>query len=106
MSILIAAGGWACLGWQPRAKVSMMIMRPPQHGHGRGRMRGWSARWSRVMLRCSAPPARRAAREHARCWRRGCRGEQPVMTDAMEALGSTWIRKRRMNSCVGSVMVL
>jgi hypothetical protein len=24
------------LGWQPRAKVSMMIMRPPQQRHGRG----------------------------------------------------------------------
>jgi hypothetical protein len=31
------------LGWQPRAKVSMMNMRPPQQGHGRGSMRAWSA---------------------------------------------------------------
>jgi hypothetical protein len=38
VSILIAAGTGVgrCLGSQPRAKVSMMIMRPPQHGHGRG----------------------------------------------------------------------
>ena len=31
-----------CFGSQPRAKVSMMIMRPPQHGHGRGSTRGSS----------------------------------------------------------------
>jgi hypothetical protein len=38
VSILIAAGGGEgrYLGLHPRAKVSMMIMRPPQHGHGRG----------------------------------------------------------------------
>src|ERR1700688_4310410 len=38
VSILIAADagvGW-CFGWQPRAKVSMMNMRPPQQVHGRG----------------------------------------------------------------------
>src|SRR5215472_4058183 len=39
----VADAGW-CLGWQPRAKVSMMIMRPPQHRQGRGSTRGWSAR--------------------------------------------------------------
>jgi hypothetical protein len=34
VSILISAGTGVgrCLGAQPRAKVSMMIMRPPQHG--------------------------------------------------------------------------
>ena len=31
MSIL-TVGAWA--GWQPASKVSMTIMRPPQHGHG------------------------------------------------------------------------
>jgi hypothetical protein len=45
VSILIASGAgvgrW--LGSQPRVKVSMMIIRPPQQGHGRGSMRGWSA---------------------------------------------------------------
>ena len=38
VSILII-DGWRvgrCLGWQPGAKVSMTIMRPPQHGQGRG----------------------------------------------------------------------
>ena len=45
VSILIVAeaGVGRCLGWQPRAKVSMMNMRPPQQGHGRGSMRGSSA---------------------------------------------------------------
>src|SRR6266446_1364421 len=36
----VADAGW-CLGWQPRAKVSMMIMRPPQQRHGRGNT--WSS---------------------------------------------------------------
>ena len=45
MSILIVAGAGVgrCLGSQLGAKVSMMIMRPPQHGHGRGSTRGSSA---------------------------------------------------------------
>jgi hypothetical protein len=36
VSILITAGAdvGQCLGWQPRSKVSMMIMRAPQQGHG------------------------------------------------------------------------
>src|SRR6266498_3826189 len=44
VSILIAAGAGVgrCFGSQPRAKVSMMIMRPPQHGHGRDSTRGSS----------------------------------------------------------------
>jgi hypothetical protein len=33
-------------------------------------------------------------------------GEQAVVANAMEAVGSTWIRKRRMNSFVASVIVL
>jgi hypothetical protein len=45
VSILIApdAGVGRSSGWQPRVKVSMMNMRPPQQGHGRGSMRAWSA---------------------------------------------------------------
>jgi hypothetical protein len=40
VSILIAAGAGVgrCFGSLPRAKVSMMNMRPPQQGHGRGSM--------------------------------------------------------------------
>ena len=37
------AGAGRCCGWQPAAKVSMMIMRPPQQRHGRGNTRGSSA---------------------------------------------------------------
>jgi hypothetical protein len=33
VSILIALDG-RVLGTEPRSKISMMIMRPPQHGHG------------------------------------------------------------------------
>ena len=45
VSILTAAGTGVgrCFGSQPRAKVSMMNMRPPQPGHGRGSMQGSSA---------------------------------------------------------------
>ena len=44
VSILIAAGTGVgrCFGSEPRAKVSMMNMRPPQQGHGLGSTRGWS----------------------------------------------------------------
>ena len=44
MSILLTGGiGVAlCLGMLPRSKVSMMSMRPPQHGHGRGSTHGSS----------------------------------------------------------------
>ena len=49
VSILIAAGGVGrYFGSQPRAKVSMMIMRLPQHGHGRGSARGCSSAASGV----------------------------------------------------------
>src|SRR3984893_7165728 len=41
--IAAAAGTGRCFGWQPLAKVSMMILRPPQQRHGRGRTRGSSA---------------------------------------------------------------
>src|SRR5215475_9492510 len=49
VSILIAAGGVGrYFGSQPRAKVSMMIMRLPQYGHGRGSARGCSSAASGV----------------------------------------------------------
>ena len=42
VSILIAAvpDAGRCFGSEPPAKVSMMIMRPPQQRHGRGSTRG------------------------------------------------------------------
>jgi hypothetical protein len=41
VSILIGAGADVGRGFgsQPRAKVSMMIIRPAQHGHGVGKIR-------------------------------------------------------------------
>src|ERR1700731_3962337 len=42
VSIPIGAVVGRCLGSQPGAKVSMTIMRPPQHGHGCGSTRGSS----------------------------------------------------------------
>src|SRR5271167_2413011 len=33
-------------------------------------------------------------------------GEQAVMADAVEAFGSTWMRKRRMNSSMARVIAL
>src|SRR5216683_975290 len=42
VSILIVVIGAVgrCRGAEPRSKVSMMIMRPPQQGHGRARVGG------------------------------------------------------------------
>jgi|SRR5580693_3387054 hypothetical protein len=37
------AGAGRCFGWQSAAKVSMMIMRPPQQRQGRGSRWGSSA---------------------------------------------------------------
>src|ERR1700756_2006346 len=56
VSILIAAGGGPRrrFGWQPLAKVSMTIMRPPQQRHGRGRTWGSSAAAVWEVLACLA----------------------------------------------------
>ena len=45
VSILMQAGRGAgrVLGVSPRANTSMTSSRPPQHGHGVGQTRGWSA---------------------------------------------------------------
>jgi hypothetical protein len=45
VSMLTAAvaGAGRCFGWQPAAKVSMMIIRPPQQRQGRGSTWGSSA---------------------------------------------------------------
>ena len=89
MSILIAVGVRVgrCLGSQPRPKVSMMTMRPPQQVHGRGSMRGWSgavvsgeAGGSELTGRASSLRAR------AMFAARWPLASKPVMADAMEAL--------------------
>ena len=77
-----------CFGSQPRAKVSMMIMRPPQQGHGRGSMRGWSASGCGLgylgLLWAGGTASKLAgARDVGGAV---AIGEQPVVADAMEAL--------------------
>ena len=75
-----------CFGWQPRAKVSMMIMRPPQHGHGRGSTRGSSARcFGRLGLLWARRHGEQLASVRNVCGSVAA-GEQPIVSDAMEAL--------------------
>jgi hypothetical protein len=54
VSILISVGACVgrCFGSQPRAKVSMMITRPPQQGHG-GSTRGSSSAVASDVSGCS-----------------------------------------------------
>ena len=69
VSILIAAGGVGrYFGSQPHAKVSMMIMRLPQYGNGRGSAGLFERSFGRLGL----------------FWAARRQGEQPM--DAMEAL--------------------
>src|SRR6516164_3459572 len=69
VSILISVGRQ--LGWQPRAKVSMTIMRAPQHGHGYGSTRavsgatsgcGWGSAAGGATLRSARAVAMLSAR--------------------------------------------
>jgi hypothetical protein len=72
-----------------RAKVSMMIMRPPQQRHGFGRARGWSDSASGSILSC-AVFCGTASSWRARAILGGtvfAVNEQPVVTDAMQAFG-------------------
>src|SRR5437667_3465636 len=84
VSILIATIGpvGRCRGVEPRSKVSMMIMRPPQHGHGCASVAGSSGSVPSASLR-----GRRE--EQLACPRdvlgaRGA-GEETVVADAVEA---------------------
>ena len=80
--------GGGSRGPPPRSKVSMTIMRPPQHGHG--------GRWSVGAVAVASVVASGAARGLSAAsisltramlaWRRGA-GEEPVVADAVEALG-------------------
>ena len=76
VSILISVGRQ--LGWQPGAKVSMTIMRAPQHGHGHGSTRGVCGARSG----CSCGPAAgaatsRSARAVAMFWARLVEAKSP-----------------------------
>src|SRR5262252_8841102 len=69
VSILISVGRQ--LGWQPGAKVSMTIMRAPQHGHGQGSTRGASGATSGCCCGSAAGGATlRIARAVAMLWAR------------------------------------
>ena len=85
VSILIGLDG-RVRGVEPLSKVSMMTMRPPQHGHVGRDVGGSSARvsaWS-GLSGCARTPSRSRAR--ARFSARAI-GEQAVVTDAVEAAG-------------------
>ena len=77
VSILISVGRQ--LGWQPGAKVSIMIMRAPQHGHGQGRTRSVSGATSGCCCGSAAGGATsRSARAVAMLT---ARGKEPVVAD-------------------------
>ena len=77
----------ASFGSQPRAKTSMTIMRAPQRGHGQGSTRGYPAAASGALA------ARRRRGDTEQFAGRGdvlgavAVGEEPVVADAVEALG-------------------
>jgi hypothetical protein len=102
MEIADAVG--RCRGTQPASNVSMMIIRPPQHGQEwsavchRYRCRLIQLRrprwlWERLLGDQLASPSDRVGLGTAA-------GEQAVVSDAMEPFGSTCSMKRRMNSVV------
>src|SRR6516165_3862179 len=76
VSILISVGRQ--LGWQPGAKVSMTIMRSPQHGHGYGSRRGVSGATSGASCGwASGGAALRSARAVAMLWARLVEAKSP-----------------------------
>src|ERR1700722_2851046 len=110
VSILTAmigpAGRWG--GVEPRLKVSMMFMRPPQHGHG------WVARsvaavpsggcgWCAV---CTGATAAISSRIRSMGSVLVPLASRPQCLIRWNRLGRTWIRNRLMNSSGLSVMVL
>ena len=80
----MAAGTGVGLGSQPRAKVSMMIMRPPQQGHGRGSTRGPLSVASGVSGSFGRDGI--ASNWRARDVGGAIAGEQAVVADAIESL--------------------
>jgi hypothetical protein len=86
MPTAVVRGAGRCFDWQPAAKVSMMIMRPPQQRQGRGSTRGIVGNRGRGRL------GRFRARRHAEQLARPCDvggaiavGEQSVVADAVSA---------------------
>jgi hypothetical protein len=88
VSLLFGVGGH--FGSQPRAKVSMTIMRALQHEHARGSPRSVSGATSGCCWGSAAGGATlrlRSARAIAMLAARLAEGKDPVVADAMEALG-------------------
>src|SRR3974390_401727 len=76
VSILLAVDRH--FGWQPRAKVSMTIMRAPQHGHGHGSTRGVSGAASGTCWGSAAGGTTlRSARAVAMLWARLAEAKSP-----------------------------
>jgi hypothetical protein len=96
-----AVAGAAYRGIEPQAKTSMTIMRPPQCGHGRGRIRGPSG----SVFSAASASLISATVETASSARLGdilrapAIGQQAVMTDAVEALRDRDRRRRRYWPC-------
>src|SRR6516165_8419081 len=98
VSILFGVGRH--FGSQPAAKVSMTIMRAPQHGHGQGSTRSVSGARSGCCWGSAAGGATlRSARAVAMLSARLVEANRPMWRMRWKPLGSTWIRKRLMNSC-------
>src|SRR3981081_396978 len=109
VSILITVGGGGLYcGVEPRLKVSMMFMRPPQHGHG---WAAWSVRgavsggcgWCAV---CTGATAANSSRIRAMVSVLVPLASRPQCLIRWNPLGRTCIRNRLMNSSGLSVMVL
>jgi len=107
VSILIAAGAGVgrCFGWHPRAKVSMMIMRPPQHGHGRGSTDGSPGSAALAVLGSFSGTAS-SSRACAMFAARFAVGKQAVISDAMEALRQHVDQEAPDELVDGSVIIL
>ena len=99
MPAAVVRGAGRCLGWQPAAKVSMMIMRPPQQRHGRGNTRGLSA--AAVVSACFEQDGTfSSSRARANVGGAIAVGEQSVVADAVQALGQ-YVHEETSNELVG-----
>src|SRR6516162_3835871 len=93
------AGPGRYFGWQPAAKVSMMIIRPPQQRQGRGSTWGSSA--AAVVSACFEQDGTfSSSRARANVGGAIAVGEQSVVADAVQALGQ-YVHEETSNELVG-----
>src|SRR4029453_15220690 len=83
--MLIGVGAGDEVGCMPAGKVSMMIIRPPKRGEGRGI--GADDRGLLLPRGVRRLGQRVGAREGGRCWRPGCRWQ---ITHSVGCGGSPW----------------